>query len=151
MAADIVSASVRSRIMASIHGKNTRPEIAIRSALHQRGFRFRLHRKDLPGKPDLVFTGHNAVLFVHGCFWHGHDCHLFRWPKSRKEFWREKIEKNIERDRLQQVSLTEAGWRIATVWECALRGKASQPFDCVIDQCSIWLKSDVKTLEVKGR
>ena len=80
--------------MAGIKGKNTKPELVIRSALHRRGFRFRLHRKDLPGKPDLVFTRRNAVIFVHGCFWHGHDCHLFRWPKNREDFWREKIGKN---------------------------------------------------------
>ena len=84
MPADTVTPATRSRMMAGIKGKNTRPELMIRSALHRRGFRFRLHRKDLPGRPDLVFTGRGAVIFVHGCFWHGHDCHLFRWPKSRK-------------------------------------------------------------------
>jgi len=127
MPADSVSAATRSRMMAGITGKNTKPELAIRSALHRRGFRFRLHRKDLPGKPDLVFTGRNAVIFVHGCFWHGHDCHLFRWP-----------------------TLTATGWRIGTVWECALKGKTRLPFDGVVDQCAIWLKSDIKILEVRG-
>lgn len=136
--------------MAAVKSKNTKPELAIRSALHRRGFRFRLHRKDLPGKPDLVFASYNAVLFVHGCFWHGHDCHLFRWPKSREEFWREKIEKNIARDRIQQMALNEAGWRIGTVWECALKGNSRLPFDSVADLCTMWLKSDVKTLEVSG-
>lgn len=150
MPADIVSTSVRSRMMAGIKGKSTRPELAIRSALHRRGFRFRLHRKDLPGKPDLVFAGRNAVIFVHGCFWHGHDCHLFRWPKSREDFWREKIGKNIERDRRQRQTLTEAGWRIGTVWECALKGKTRLPFDSVVDRCAMWLKSDTKVLEVSG-
>ena len=150
MPSDIVPATVRSRMMSGIRGKNTKPELAIRSALHRRGFRFRLHRRDLPGKPDLVFTRLNAVLFVHGCFWHGHDCHLFRWPKSREEFWREKIGKNIERDRRQRLALAEAGWRIGTVWECALKGKTSLPFESVVDQCAIWLKSDIKTLEVSG-
>jgi len=77
--------------MSGIRGKNTKPELVIRSALHRAGFRFRLHRKDLPGHLDMVFTRHNAVLFVHGCFWHGHACHLFRWPKSREDFWREKL------------------------------------------------------------
>ncbi|WP_179381740.1 very short patch repair endonuclease [Jannaschia marina] len=150
MPADIVSTNVRSRMMAGIRGKNTKPELAIRSALHRRGFRFRLHRKDLPGKPDLVFTSYNAVLFVHGCFWHAHDCHLFRWPKSREDFWREKISRNIERDWQQREALAEAGWRIGTVWECALKGKTRLPFDSVVDQCAIWLKSDIKTLEVSG-
>ncbi|AUH35761.1 very short patch repair endonuclease [Paracoccus tegillarcae] len=150
MPADIVSTSVRSRMMAAVKGKNTKPELAIRSALHGRGFRFRLHRKDLPGRPDLVFTCRNAVIFVHGCFWHGHDCHLFRWPKSRQDFWREKIGSNIERDRHQCEALAEAGWRIGIVWECALKGKTRLPFDSVVDQCAMWLKSDIKTLEVSG-
>ena len=150
MPADTVTPATRSRMMAGIKGKNTRPELAIRSALHRRGFRFRLHRKDLPGKPDLVFAGRGAVIFVHGCFWHGHDCHLFRWPKSREEFWRDKIGRNIERDRRQYQALTEAGWRIGTVRECALKGKTRLPFDSVVDQCAIWLKSDIKTLEVSG-
>lgn len=150
MPADTVSAAVRSRMMAAVKGKNTKPELAIRSALHRLGFRFRLHRKDLPGKPDLVFTSRNAVIFVHGCFWHGHDCHLFRWPKSREDFWHEKIHRNIERDRNQREALVNAGWRIGTVWECALKGKTRLPFDNVVDQCAMWLKSDIKTLEVSG-
>ena len=149
MPADSVTAATRSRMMAGIKAKNTKSELAIRSALHRRGFRFRLHRKDLPGKPDIVFPGLNAVIFVHGCFWHGHDCHLFRWPKSREEFWRDKICKNIERDRLQHETLANAGWRIGTVWECALKGKTRLLFVDIIDQCAIWLKSDIKTLEVR--
>ena len=150
MPADIVSTSVRSRMMAAVKGKNTKPELVIRSALHRRGFRFRLHRKGLPGRPDLVFTGRNAVIFVHGCFWHGHDCHLFRWPKSREDFWREKIGRNIERDQKQREALVNAGWRIGTIWECALKGKPRLPFDSVVDRCAMWLKSDIKTLEVSG-
>jgi len=150
MSADTVTPATRSRMMAGIKGKNTKPELIMRSALHRHGFRFRLHRKDLPGKPDLVFTGRNAVMFVHGCFWHGHDCHLFRWPKSREAFWRDKIEKNTGRDRLQNQALADTGWRIGTVWECALKGKARLPFDSVVDQCAMWLKSDIKTLEVRG-
>ena len=150
MPADTVTTATRSQMMAAVKGKNTKPELAIRSALHRRGFRFRLHRKDLPGKPDLVFTGRNAVIFVHGCFWHGHDCHLFRWPKSRKDFWRAKIGANIERDRNQREALADTGWRICTVWECALKGKTRIPFDSVVDQCAMWLKSDIKTREVSG-
>ena len=150
MPADTVSTAVRSRMMAAVKGKNTKPELAIRSALHRRGFRFRLHRKGLPGRPDLVFTRRNAVIFVHGCFWHGHDCHLFRWPKSREDFWREKIDRNIERDRNQREALVNAGWRVGTVWECALKGKTRLPFDSVVDQCAMWLKSDIKILEVRG-
>lgn len=136
--------------MSGIRGKDTKPELAIRSALHRAGFRFRLHRKDLPGRPDLVFPRHDAVLFVHGCFWHGHDCHLFRWPKSREDFWREKIGKNIARDQVQHQALADSGWRVGTIWECALKGKTRLPFDKVVDQCSIWLKSSIKTFEVSG-
>lgn len=136
--------------MSGIRGKDTKPELAIRSALHQAGFRFRLHRKDLPGRPDLVFPRHDAVLFVHGCFWHGHECHLFRWPKSREDFWREKIGKNIARDQAQYQSLLDSDWRVGTIWECALKGKTHLPFDEVVDQCAIWLKSSIKTFEVSG-
>ena len=98
MAADIVTPEIRSRMISGIRGQNTKPELAVRSQLHRIGFRFRVHCRDLPGKPDLVFRKHNAVIFVHGCFWHGHDCHLFRWPTTRSEFWREKINSNIARD-----------------------------------------------------
>ncbi|WP_407474944.1 very short patch repair endonuclease [Sulfitobacter sp. PM12] len=150
MPTDTVTATVRSRMMAGIKGKNTRPELVIRSALHRRGFRFRLHRKDLPGKPDLVFSGRGAVIFVHGCFWHGHNCNLFRWPKSREEFWRGKIAKNMERDRVQYQTLIETRWRIGTIWECALKGKTRLPFENVVDQCAMWLQSDIKILEVSG-
>ncbi len=150
MPADIVSPATRSRMMSGIRGKDTKPELAIRSGLHRAGFRFRLHRKDLPGRPDLVFPRHDAVLFVHGCFWHGHDCHLFRWPKSREDFWREKIGKNIARDQEQYQALLDSGWRVGTIWECALKGKSRLPFDEVVDQCVIWLKSGIKTYELSG-
>lgn len=150
MPADIVSAETRSRMMSGIRGKNTKPEMMVRSALHQRGFRFRLHRRDLAGRPDLVFPRYNAVLFVNGCFWHGHDCHLFRWPKSREDFWRTKISTNIQRDVAQHRELMEAGWRVGVVWECALKGKIRKPLNVVADQCSIWLKSEEMTFEVSG-
>src|SRR5690349_4259655 len=110
-------------MMSGIRGKNTRPELILRSGLHRRGFRFRLHPADLPGKPDLVFPKHQAVLFAHGCFWHGHDCHLFKWPRTREEFWRTKIEQNRKVDERAQTRLGQAGWRQAVVWECALKGK----------------------------
>ena len=120
MPADIVSPAVRSRMMAGIRGKNTKPELLLRSELHRLGFRFRLHRQDLPGRPDLVFPKRGAAIFVHGCFWHGHDCHLFRLPKSRTEFWKEKIAGNVARDQRQIAALKEAGWRVGIVWECAM-------------------------------
>lgn len=136
--------------MAGIRGSNTRPELAIRSALHRRGYRFRLHRKDLPGKPDLVFPRHRAVILVHGCFWHGHGCHLFKWPKTREEFWRDKITSNMERDRQQLAALVSTGWRVATVWECALKGRNRLPIEKVTAACAAWLESDKRELGLSG-
>lgn len=121
--------------MSGIRGKNTKPELVIRSALHRAGFRFRLHRKDLPGRPDLVFPRYRAVLFIHGCFWHRHDCHLFRWPSTRQEFWRVKIEGNVARDHRQYTELQDVGWRIATLWECAMKGRTRLPCPEVVETC----------------
>lgn len=150
MPADIVSPAKRSRMMSGIRGKNTKPELLIRSELHKAGFRFRLHRKDLPGRPDLVFPRHRAVLFVHGCFWHRHDCHLFRWPSTRPAFWREKIEGNVERDRRQYTELKNTGWRVATIWECALKGRTRLQCSEVVQTCAMWLNSDERILEIRG-
>lgn len=150
MPADVVSPAVRSRMMAGIKGKNTKPELLLRSELHRRGFRFRLHRCDLPGRPDLLFPKWNAVIFVHGCFWHGHDCHLFRMPKSRTDFWREKIAGNVARDWRQMGALRAAGWRVGVVWECALKGRTRLPLERVIDQCAAWLKSTEPGMEING-
>ena len=136
--------------MAGIRGSNTKPELAVRSALHLRGYRFRLHCRDLPGKHDLVFPRYKAVILVHGCFWHGHGCHLFRWPKTRDEFWRRKIASNVERDHKQFAELRKAGWRVATVWECALKGRDRLPIGMVVDACAAWLESDDGELELSG-
>lgn len=117
---DKVDQATRSRMMAAIKGKNTKPEITVRKALHARGFRFRLHDEKLPGKPDIVLRKYKAVIFVHGCFWHGHECPDFRWPKTRPAWWRKKIRGNASRDELSIKNLQLAGWRVAKVWECAL-------------------------------
>lgn len=126
-------------MMAGIRGKNTRPEMILRRGLHGRGFRFRLHDKRLPGSPDLVFPGRRAVIFVHGCFWHGHDCHLFRLPGTRKEFWRAKIEGNVIRDAAAEDALVTAGWRVLTIWECALKGRERMPVETMLDRVTAWL------------
>jgi DNA mismatch endonuclease (patch repair protein) len=148
--ADTVSPEVRSRMMSGIRGRDTKPEMILRKGLHAAGFRFRLHDRALPGRPDMVFPRRQAVLFAHGCFWHGHDCHLFRWPASRDEFWRTKIGRNREVDRRAAEQLGAAGWRHGVVWECALKGRTRLPLADVIEACASWLRSDVPTLEIRG-
>lgn len=120
---DIVDTSTRSRIMASIKGRDTKPEILIRKLLHKIGFRFRLHVKELPGRPDIVLKKYKAVIFINGCFWHGHKgCHLFKIPATRTDFWEEKINKNQLNDIKSIKLLLDNGWRVCLVWECSVRG-----------------------------
>lgn len=137
--ADVVDAATRSRMMAGIRGKDTRPEMILRRGLHARGFRYRLHDRRLSGSPDLVFPGRRAVIFIHGCFWHGHGCHLFRLPATRQEFWRAKIEGNRARDEATEAALLNDGWRVLTIWECALKGRERLPVDEVLDRAANWL------------
>lgn len=139
---DVVPPEKRRQMMAGIRNKDTKPEFVIRRGLFKRGFRFRLHDKKLPGRPDLVFPRYRAAVFVNGCFWHCHNCRLFKWPSSNIDFWRSKIESNVERDQKHYQRLTEAGWRILIVWECALKGKKSHAIDEVLDCVSGWLKTD---------
>ncbi|WP_062346481.1 very short patch repair endonuclease [Novosphingobium sp. CCH12-A3] len=148
--ADIVPADVRSRMMAGIRATNTKPELLLRKGLHARGLRFRLHDPALPGKPDIVFTRHRAVILAHGCFWHGHDCHLFKWPSTRPDFWRSKIARNREVDARTDAALANAGWRQAVVWECALKGRTRLPLDNVLDSCENWVRSDRQRMEIRG-
>lgn len=148
--ADTVDAATRSRMMAAIRGKGTRPEMTIRRGLHARGFRYRLHARNLPGKPDLVFPARRAVLFVHGCFWHGHDCPMFKWPGSRVDFWRAKIEGNRVRDRAAQEALEATGWRVLTVWECALKGRGRLPPDRVLQVAAAWLATGNGRMTIRG-
>ncbi len=117
---DFLSPSNRSATMAKIKGRNTAPELAVRRALFRAGFRFRLHRADLPGRPDIVLPRHRVVIFVHGCFWHGHDCPRGRRPTSNVAFWNRKLDENIERDRRNRTALDVAGWNVTVIWECAL-------------------------------
>lgn len=147
--ADVVDPATRSRMMSGIRGKNTRPELLIRKALHARGFRYRLHC-DLPGKPDICLPKHRAVILVHGCFWHGHGCHLFKWPKTRPEFWRAKIDRNVEVDKAALVRLHGADWRVAVVWECALKGRERINLAEVVDRLSSWLEGETPQLSIRG-
>lgn len=122
---DRLSPERRRRLMQQVKGKNTQPERAVRSLLHRLGYRFRLHRKDLPGTPDIVFPSRRLVVFVHGCFWHGHGCRIGHLPKSRLEYWQPKIDSNRARDQRKEAALTAAGWRVAVVWQCELADPAT--------------------------
>ena len=148
---DIVDAATRSRMMAGIRGKNTRPELAIRSALHQRGLRYRIHSSKVFGRPDMVFPSQKAVVFVHGCFWHGHDCRFFRLPKTRADFWRLKIAQNRARDGVVAEQLAAHGWRQLVVWECALRGQGPNAPVLIAERVAKWLRSKKRTAEIRGR
>lgn len=136
--------------MSGIRGMNTKPELVVRSALHARGFRYRLHDKKLPGRPDLVFPKFRAVIFVNGCFWHGHGCHLFKWPQSRKEFWKTKIAGNMARDAANHVKLRAQGWRVCEIWECALKGKCRCNLEDVVDRAAKWITGNLCAGEIKG-
>ena len=147
---DVVSKSTRSRMMAGIRGEDTLPELRIRKSLHGQGFRYRLHYKALPGKPDLAFPSRKALILINGCFWHGHRCHLFKWPSTRKEFWRDKITANRIRDSKNVAKYRELGWRTLVIWECALKGKNAWPFDQVADWVAYWLLHQTEDIEISG-
>lgn len=119
--ADVFDSAKRKQIMSHVRSKNTSPEVKLRSILHRNGYRFRLNRKDLPGKPDIVLPKYKAVIFVHGCFWHGHNCKRGQRPKTNMEFWNKKIEGNMQRDKLDVTKLMKLGWRVLIVWECELK------------------------------
>jgi DNA mismatch endonuclease, patch repair protein len=138
-------------MMANIKGKDTKPEMIVRRGLHHLGFRYSLHNKQLPGKPDLVFRQYKAVIFVHGCFWHAHNCRLFKWPKTREEFWKDKITGNKVRDRLHMQKLEYLGWRRLVVWECALKTIQAQKHSDVIGQCANWLAGNEPAGEISGQ
>lgn len=128
-------------MMAGIRGKDTKPEMIVRRALHARGFRYTLHSKKLPGSPDLCFPKYRAVIFVHGCFWHGHECALFKWPKTRKEFWANKIRENKARDTRNLAKLKTERWRTMCVWECELRAPAAV-VSARLERLAQWLGSN---------
>lgn len=120
--ADKFSIEKRREIMSRVKNKNTKPEVRVRSLLHRMGYRFRIGRKDLPGKPDIVLPKYKTVIFVHGCFWHGHvGCRRSSRPATNVEFWNAKLDRNLMRDRENVRKLTEQGWRVFTIWECELK------------------------------
>ncbi len=147
--ADIVDKQTRSRMMATIRSKDTKPEMALRKVLHARGLRYRLHVKNIFGKPDLVFKKFNAVVFVHGCFWHRHeDCRFSSIPSTRRTFWLNKLNSNVERDQIVLKKLLESGWRVAKVWECALKYPAE--VDISVLKLVEWLEGSNTEIEISA-
>lgn len=144
---DIVDSTKRSQMMAGIRGRHTKPELVVRGMLHASGFRYRLHRKDLPGTPDIVLPRYRAVILVHGCFWHMHEgCKFSTIPSSNSEFWHEKLAKNRERDRRQLDALNSLGWRVLVVWECETR--SSELRESLQLKLTQWLKGNQQIGEV---
>ena len=137
--------------MAAIRSANTRPELIVRRLLHEAGFRYRLHRKDLPGKPDLTLTKWNALIEVHGCFFHAHNCHLVRKPPSdNAEFWEKKLGGNAERDRRNAEAAVALGWRRLVIWQCAITGKARLKHEDLLSRISAWLMGTDNSGEIRG-
>src|SRR5690606_30900503 len=117
---------------------------------HARGWRYRINVKALPGKPDIVLRKHQAIIMVHGCFWHGHSCHLYKIPSTRRQFWLGKIESNQKRDLIVLEQLSKAGWRVLTVWECAIKGKTRLDFNTLIQKIEQWIVSNANNDEIRG-
>jgi DNA mismatch endonuclease (patch repair protein) len=146
--ADVVDMATRSRMMAGIRGRNTKPEILVRSLLHRQGFRFRLNVRELPGTPDIVLPRYRAAIFVHGCFWHGHDCPLYRLPGTRTGFWKDKIDRNRSNDQKASAALLAASWRVAVIWECALRATRKEIED-VAQRLGEWLRGNENEIWIR--
>lgn len=149
--ADVLTPAQRSLNMSRIRGRDTKPELVVRRGLHARGLRFRLHRRDLPGRPDLVLPRYRTAIFIHGCFWHGHHCPMFKWPATRPDFWKRKIGGNRERDAAAVAALRREGWRVLLIWECAARGPAKLPPATLMDRCERAIrKASPGLIEIEG-
>ena len=142
---DVLTPEQRRLVMSRIRSKDTKPEMLMRHGLHARGLRYRLHSRGMPGKPDMMFAKYRAVVLVHGCFWHGHGCSLFKWPKTRAVFWKGKIDGNMERDRRALTALNASGWRVLVVWECALKGSQKRNLPDVLDEADAFIRESEKT------
>lgn len=136
---DVLTPQQRQLNMSRIRGKDTKPEMVIRRGLHARGFRYRLHDRTLPGRPDLVFPKYHAAVFIHGCFWHAHGCALSKPPATRQDFWQTKLSANEARDRRAVSALLADGWRVLVIWECALRGRLRQKEAMVLDRAAAFI------------
>ena len=132
---DVLTREQRRLNMSRVRGRDTKIELFLRKGLYARGLRFRLYRRDLPGRPDVVVSRHRVCVFVHGCFWHGHGCALFQMPATREDFWRTKIAGTKERDRRNTKALLEAGWRVLVLWECATRGPRRLAPEAILEEC----------------
>lgn len=147
---DIVTTEKRSQMMSGIRGKDTQPEISVRKALFSAGYRFRLHCKDLAGKPDVVLPGRRVAIFVHGCFWHGHQgCRLTKIPSTRSDFWQRKFDANMKRDASAMAALITSGWRVLIVWECLVRRMKTQ--DELKEKLSHWIESAANQGELSAQ
>jgi len=147
---DTVDKETRSQMMAGIRSCNTKPEVLVRKALHARGFRFRINVKKLPGSPDIVLKKYNAIIFVHGCFWHGHNCRLFKAPSTRTKYWSDKIRGNRARDSKNIKALSAMGWRICIVRECAIRKAARRPvLSGLAVRLVTWIRSSNTRMEIE--
>lgn len=143
---DVVDRVTRSRMMSGIRAKNTRPEMFLRKGLHARGYRYRLHLEDIPGKPDIVIPKYNALIEIYGCFWHGHGCHYSKTPKTNTRFWNNKIIENRNRDKRNLGKQIETGWRCLVVWECAVRMTQRSPAALdVVALAAQWLEKGSST------
>lgn len=147
---DVVDSITRSRMMAGIRSKNTHPERIVRSLLHRAGYRFRLHVKNIPGRPDIVLPKYRLAIHVHGCFWHGHDCGLYRIPSTRPEFWKKKIRTNRNRDKKIVAETLSAGWRHLTIWECAFRGPNQIGLDRLTERLLRWIEGNRKCAFIRS-
>jgi len=150
---DTVDKQTRSKMMSTVRGKNTKLELAIRQRLFARGFRYRLHTRDLPGKPDMVFPKYSAVIFIHGCFWHLHDCERSTIPKNRREWWRKKLQDNKARDAKALEELRHDHWRVLVVWECSIRRPGVNCDDALAHVCisaEDFLRSKTNFHEISG-
>ncbi|MDL2271801.1 very short patch repair endonuclease [Desulfovibrio sp. OttesenSCG-928-I05] len=148
---DRLTQEQRRRCMSSIKNKDSTPEMVVRKGLHKLGLRYRLHAKNLPGTPDLVFTKYRTVLFVHGCFWHKHDCYKFSMPATRTDFWQNKLKHNKLRDERNIAILREIGWRVIIIWECAISGKKRQKQELLLNKIFNAIKHNSQVIyELRG-
>ena len=147
---DKVTSQQRSKMMSAIKGKNTKPEIVIRKILYSEGYRYRLHVNSVIGNPDIVIRKLKTAIFINGCFWHGHDCPLFTIPKTRSDFWKQKIESNIKRDSENMQKLQDSGWKVVIIWGCSMKGKIHLSLEDLSRMVLEALKSNESIVQIKS-